>query len=173
MERRDSYTVDIDRSENKKSSAGNINVKGAWLHVVGDLIQSVGVMIGGAIIWVKPEWQIVDLICTLLFSVLVLATTIRILRDTIEVLMESTPREIDAKKLEKGLCAITGVIAIHELHIWAITMGKTLLACHVTIVSDADADDILQKVIGYCDRVFSISHVTIQIERQRGDSRLD
>lgn len=169
---RDSYKVDIDiksghTSNAGSSKAGNINVKGAWLHVLGDLIQSIGVMIGGAIIWVKPDWKVVDLICTLFFSVIVLGTTIKILRDIMEILMESTPREIDAKKLEKGLCEITGVIAIHDLHIWAITMGKTLLACHVTIYSDADADAVLQRVIGYCNEVFNITHVTFQIERQR------
>lgn len=170
--RRDSYTVDIDiksgsSSKTASSKAGNINVQGAWLHVLGDLVQSIGVMIGGAVIWVKPDWKVVDLICTLFFSVIVLGTTVKILRDIMEVLMESTPREVDAKKLEKGLCEIAGVIAIHDLHIWAITMGKTLLACHVTIYSDADADAVLQRVIGYCNEVFNITHVTFQIERQR------
>ena len=163
--------MDIDIDVGKKAlkvASDNINVRGAWLHVLGDLIQSVGVMIGGAVIWVKPEWQIVDLICTLLFSALVLFTTVRMLRDILEILMESTPREIDVKSLEKGLIDIEGVIAIHELHIWAITMGKTLLACHVTIHPDANADVILHKVISYCEQAFNISHVTVQIERKRG-----
>lgn len=168
----DHYKVDIDiksgnASSKRVSKEGNINVKGAWLHVLGDLIQSIGVMIGGAIIWAKPSWKVVDLVCTLFFSLIVLGTTIKILRDIMEVLMESTPREIDAKKLEKGLCEIPGVIAIHDLHIWAITMGKTLLACHVTIYSYADADVVLQRVIDYCNEVFNISHVTVQIERQQ------
>ncbi|CBI34617.3 unnamed protein product, partial [Vitis vinifera] len=83
----------------------NINVQGAYLHVLGDSIQSIGVMIGGAIIWYKPEWKIIDLICTLIFSAIVLGTTIRMLRNILEVLMESTPREIDATRLEKGLYA--------------------------------------------------------------------
>ncbi|KAI5054897.1 hypothetical protein GOP47_0030042 [Adiantum capillus-veneris] len=163
-DRRDSFKVDIDikqreSGERGTSKPGNINVKGAWLHVLGDLVQSIGVMIGGAIIWAKPEWKVVDLICTLFFSVIVLGTTIKILRDIMEVLMESTPREIDAKKLEKGLCEIPGVIAIHDLHIWAITMGKTLLACHVTIYSDADADAVLQRVIGSHGTVSAASKV--------------
>ena len=84
-------------------------------------IQSVGVMIGGAIIWFKPEWRIVDLVCTLFFSVIVLGTTINMLRNILEVLMESTPREIDATKLESGLLEMHEVIAIHELHIWTWT----------------------------------------------------
>eukprot|EP00250_Pteridium_aquilinum_P008787 c18207_g1_i2 orf=511-1884(-) len=171
VDSRDGFKVDIDiKSRNTSnagsSKAGNINVQGAWLHVLGDLVQSIGVMIGGAIIWVKPDWKVVDLICTLFFSVIVLGTTIKILRDIMEVLLESTPREIDAKKLEKGLCEIPGVIAIHDLHIWAITMGKTLLACHVTVYADADADAVLKRVISYCEEVFNISHVTFQIERQ-------
>ncbi|XP_021273913.1 metal tolerance protein 1-like [Herrania umbratica] len=144
----------------------NINVQGAYLHVLGDSIQSVGVMIGGAIIWYKPEWKIIDLICTLVFSVVVLGTTIRMLRNILEVLMESTPREIDATRLEKGLCEMDEVVAIHELHIWAITVGKVLLACHVLIKHEADADMVLNKVIDYIRREYNISHVTIQIERQ-------
>jgi solute carrier family 30 (zinc transporter), member 2 len=149
-----------------KKPRRNINVHSAYLHVLGDSVQSVGVMVGGAIIWYKPEWKVIDLICTLVFSVVVLFTTIRMLRSILEVLMESTPREIDATRLESGLCGMEGVVAVHELHIWAITVGKVLLACHVTIARDADADEILDKVIGYIKTEYNISHVTIQVERE-------
>ncbi|KAL0862074.1 hypothetical protein Bca101_041192 [Brassica carinata] len=144
----------LDKSKpDKEKRKRNINVQGAYLHVLGDSIQSVGVMIGGAIIWYKPEWKIVDLICTLVFSVIVLGTTINMIRSILEVLMESTPREIDATKLERGLLEMEEVVAVHELHIWAITVGKVLLACHVNITPEADADMVLnksldQKVIG-------------------------
>ncbi|GER41773.1 zinc transporter [Striga asiatica] len=150
-----------------KKALRNINVQGAYLHVLGDSIQSVGVMIGGAVIWYKPEWKIIDLICTLVFSAIVLATTIRMLRNILEVLMESTPREIDATMLERGLCEMEEVVAIHELHIWAITVGKVLLACHVKVKPEADADMVLDKVIDYIKREYNISHVTIQIEREQ------
>ncbi|KAK8321959.1 hypothetical protein V6Z12_A12G135200 [Gossypium hirsutum] len=149
----------------KPKKRRNINVQGAYLHVLGDSIQSIGVMIGGAIIWYKPEWKIVDLICTLIFSVVVLGTTIKMLRSILEVLMESTPREIDATELETGLLEMGDVVAIHELHIWAITVGKVLLACHVKIRPEADADIVLDNVIEYIRREYNISHVTIQIER--------
>ncbi|KAL6182762.1 hypothetical protein ACLB2K_044175 [Fragaria x ananassa] len=150
----------------KQKKQRNINVQGAYLHVLGDLIQSIGVMIGGAVIWYKPEWKIIDLICTLVFSVIVLWTTIKMMRNILEVLMESTPREIDATKLEKGLCEMDEVVAVHELHIWAITVGKVLLACHVIARPDADTDMVLEKVIDYIKREYNITHVTIQIERQ-------
>lgn len=149
-----------------KKPRRNINVHSAYLHVIGDSIQSVGVMIGGGLIWYKPEWKIIDLICTLIFSVIVLFTTVKMIRNILEVLMESTPREIDATRLESGLREMEGVIAVHELHIWAITVGKVLLACHVTITQDADADQMLDKVIGYIKAEYNISHVTIQIERE-------
>ncbi|KAI3921533.1 hypothetical protein MKW98_013467 [Papaver atlanticum] len=157
----DGYTTMVVGKEKKKR---NINIQGAYLHVLGDSIQSIGVMIGGAIIWYKPEWKIIDLICTLIFSVIVLGTTIGMLRNIMEVLMESTPREIDATMLEKDLCEMEEVIAIHELHIWGITVGKVLLSCHVKVTPDADADLVLDKVIDHIKKAHNISHVTIQIE---------
>lgn len=156
----------LNHSDDVPKKQRNINVHSAYLHVLGDSIQSIGVMIGGAIIWYKPEWKVIDLVCTLVFSLIVLVTTINMLRNILEVLMESTPREIDSTRLEKGLVEMDDVVAIHELHIWAITVGKVLLACHVTITPDADADLVLDKVIGYIKREYNISHVTIQIERQ-------
>ncbi|XP_010056043.2 metal tolerance protein 1 [Eucalyptus grandis] len=150
----------------KQKQQRNVNIQGAYLHVLGDSIQSMGVMIGGAIIWIKPEWKIVDLICTLIFLVIVLGTTIRMLRNILEVLMESTPREIDATRLESGLREMDEVIAVHELHIWAITVGKVLLAYHVKIKRDANADMVLDKVVDYIKREHKISHITIQVERE-------
>lgn len=143
----------------------NINLQGAYLHVLGDLIQSVGVMIGGAIIWWKPEWKIVDLFCTLLFSVLVLFTTIKMLRDILEVLMESTPREINAAEVEEGIRRLEGVVDVHELHIWAITMGKIVLACHVRIIPTSDMEEVLHSVLEFCEKEYNISHATVQVER--------
>ncbi|KAF5733389.1 metal tolerance protein 1-like isoform X1 [Tripterygium wilfordii] len=162
----DSVKPLLDKGKNRpEKKKRNINVQGAYLHVLGDSIQSIGVMIGGGIIWYKPEWKIVDLICTLAFSVIVLGTTFNMLRNILEVLMESTPREIDATKLEKGLLDMEEVVTIHELHIWAITVGKVLLACHVKIRPDANADMVLDNVINYIRTEYNISHVTIQIER--------
>ncbi|KAI3786578.1 hypothetical protein L1987_40355 [Smallanthus sonchifolius] len=123
-------------------------------------------MIGAAILWYNPNLKIIDPICTLLFSIIVLYTTINMLRDMLEVLMESTPREIDATSLERGLCEIDEVVAIHEFHIWAITVGKVLLACHVRFRPEADADLVLDKVVNYIKKEYNISHITIQIERE-------
>ncbi|CAN6550174.1 unnamed protein product [Malus baccata var. baccata] len=139
----------------KKPKQQNINVQGAYLHVLGDSIQSIGAMIGGAIIWYKP---VEDL--------MIFSTAIPMLRNILEVLMESTPREIDATKIEKDLCGMDEVDDIHELHMWAITVGKVIMACHVIVKPDANAEMVLKKVIDYVKRGYNISHVTIEIERQ-------
>ncbi|CAN6727771.1 unnamed protein product [Malus baccata var. baccata] len=139
----------------KKPKQQNINVQGAYLHVLGDSIQSIGAMIGGAIIWYKP---VEDL--------MIFWTAIPMLRNILEVLMESTPREIDATKIEKDLCGMDEVVDIQELHIWAITVGKVLIACHVIVKPDANAEMVLKKVIDYVKRGYNISHVTIEIEHQ-------
>lgn len=158
-------SVKVDQDLCKKTEKKNLNVQGAYLHALGDFIQSIGVMIAGAIIWCKPNLYVVDPICTLIFSVLVLGTTYNMVREIISVLMESTPREVDASALEKGLLGLSGVIAVHELHIWALTVGRCLLACHILAEEQADTDEVLQEVTEYCERVYNISHVTIQVER--------
>ena len=166
-DRKTSLKVDVNLSTHHEAekAEGSINVRGAYLHALGDLIQSLGVLIAGAVIWVYPNLYVIDPICTLVFSVMVLATTYHMLREVVGVLMESTPREIDASALEKGLLGLTSVVAIHELHIWAITVGRSLLACHILIDPEADTQDVLHKVTEYCEKVYKISHVTIQVER--------
>uniref|UniRef100_A0A803KZV3 Uncharacterized protein n=1 Tax=Chenopodium quinoa TaxID=63459 RepID=A0A803KZV3_CHEQI len=141
-------------------------VNGFLMFVVSAFGLSVGVMIGGGIIWYKPEWMIVDLICTLVFSIVVLWTTIKMLRDILEVLMESTPREIDATKLQTGLLEMEEVVAVHELHIWAITVGKILLACHVKVTPEADADLVLDKVVEYIRKEYNISHTAVKAGKE-------
>ncbi|KAM0983501.1 hypothetical protein ACFX13_011216 [Malus domestica] len=121
----------------KKPKQQNINVQGAYLHVLGDSIQ-----------------------------IMIFSTTIPMLRNILEVLMESTPREIDATKIEKDLCGMDEVVDIQELHIWAITVGKVLMACHIIVKPDANAEMVLKKVIDYVKRGYNISHVTIEIEHQ-------
>ena len=99
-----------------------------------------------------------------MFSMLVLSTTIQMLKDILHILMESTPREINAQMVKVGLEQLVGVVAIHELHIWALTMGKTLLTCHIRALPKANHDVVLKRVIDYLESQFKITHATIQIE---------
>jgi zinc transporter 2 len=147
-----------------KTKIWNINIQGAYVHVMADLIQSVGVMIAGAIIWAKPDWLVVDLICTLLFSTFVLFTTLPMLRDIFCILMERTPHEIDVGRLESALKCIEGVQDVHNLHVWSITAGKLVLSCHVMAEPGASSPEILRMIGEYCEKMHRIHNITIQIE---------
>ncbi|KAB2606978.1 metal tolerance protein B-like [Pyrus ussuriensis x Pyrus communis] len=147
-----------------KTKILNINIQGAYLHVIADMIQSVGVMIAGGIIWARPDWLVVDLICTLIFSVFAVSTTVSMLKNIYGILMERTPSEIDITGLEKGIKCIKGVQDIHDLHVWALTVGKTVLACHVTAEPAVSSSQIIDEIRDYCESTYRIHHVTVQIE---------
>lgn len=151
-------------SSPEKTKIMNINIQGAYLHLMADLIQSIGVMIAGAVIWIKPKWLIVDLLCTLVFSTVALSTTIPMLRDIFGILMERTPRDINIDMLESGIKGINGVQNIHDLHVWAITVGKLVLSCHVVAEPGVSSNELLSKIREYCEKTYRINHVTIQIE---------
>lgn len=147
-----------------KITSMNINLQGAYLHAMADMIQSVGVMVAGAIMWAKPDWVIVDLMCTLIFSVVVLSTTIGMLRNTFGILMERTPNEIDIGKLEDDLKSMKGVQDVHDLHVWAVTVKKIVMSCHVIAEPGISSYDILHRIRDYCRKTYRIQHVTIQVE---------
>ncbi|XP_063901383.1 proton-coupled zinc antiporter SLC30A2-like isoform X2 [Zophobas morio] len=140
----------------------------AYLHVLGDLIQSLGVLIASVVLWIRPEFTIVDPICTLLFSVIVMLTTISITRDATLVLMEGTPRGFDRLALIAALEAIPGVAHTHDLHVWSLTTGKHAMAVHLQLEESAylseRRDTILVRAQHVACRKFGVHHSTIQIE---------
>ncbi|KAI8806863.1 cation efflux family-domain-containing protein [Cladochytrium replicatum] len=119
-----------------KKKEMNVNIKSAALHVIGDLISSIGVLISAAIIWAYPSMTIVDPICTFVFSIIVIMTTFRLMSNSITVLMEGTPTDIDPEQVAADLLKIPGVTDVHDLHIWALTVGKVALAAHLDVHPD-------------------------------------
>lgn len=115
------------------SKEENVNVRAAFIHVLGDFLQSTGVFIAAVLIYFKPEWGIVDPICTFLFSVLVIITTFSIIKDTLLVLMEGMPKGIDFNKVKELFLAIQGVKKVHNLRIWSLSMDKLALSAHLAI----------------------------------------
>ena len=109
----------------------NINVESAYLHVMGDMLMSVGVIIASVIVYVNPALKIADPICTYLFSIIVCFTTIPVFKDCIRVMMEGTPEHIDIEKLMEDIFAIEGVEEIHDFHVWSISVGKFALSAHI------------------------------------------
>jgi len=140
----------------------NINVRAALIHVIGDAIQSVGVMLAAALIWYNPTWNIADPICTFLFSILVLFTTTRLVGQSMRVLMEGSPEGIDPAAVERALARIPGVVEVHDLHIWSLTVGKASLSVH--LLSTGEASKVLENAHQLLAKQFSIHHTTIQVE---------
>lgn len=101
----------------------NMNVRAALIHVIGDFIQSVGVFIAGLIIFFNHDYKLADPICTFIFSVLVMFTTLNIMKDAVYVLMEGFPRSLNYEAVKEALENIEGVKALHSLHIWSLTIG--------------------------------------------------
>ncbi|XP_077006876.1 proton-coupled zinc antiporter SLC30A2 isoform X2 [Tamandua tetradactyla] len=119
----------------------NPSVRAAFIHVIGDFLQSLGVLVAAYILYFKPEYKCVDPICTFLFSILVLGTTLTILRDVILVLMEGTPKGVDFTAVRDLLLSVEGVEALHSLHIWALTVTQPVLSVHIAIGEDTDAQE--------------------------------
>ncbi|XP_063690353.1 proton-coupled zinc antiporter SLC30A2-like [Bolinopsis microptera] len=143
----------------------NINVRAAFIHVLGDLVQSIGVLIAAVIIKVQPTWLIADPICTILFSVIVLCTTLAILRDALHVLMEGFPRDISYPNLVRDLQNIPGVQMIHSLHVWSLTVDKNALSVHLAMEQDASPEDTLIYANKMLRETYGINQTTVQVEK--------
>jgi len=165
------YQSGGDAESGRRKEEDNINIRSAFVHVLGDTVQTIGVLIAGIIIMVNPDYKIADPICTFLFSVLVLFTTITIMRDAMHVLMEGTPAGVNQQELSADLRKIKGVVAIHGLHSWSITIGRPAVAVHLVVRKDSEDSMmvVLRKAEGLlCDK-YSIHHTTIQVEQEAGD----
>ncbi|KRG02525.1 flocculation protein FLO11 [Drosophila mojavensis] len=142
----------------------NINVRAAYIHVIGDMIQSFGVFLAALIIFFKPTWAFVDSICTFIFSVIVLLVTFRILKDVLMVLMEATPDYMDYGEVQRTFLSIEGVEHVHNLRIWALSINKIALSAHLAISKDADPQVILEKATTLIHKRYNFFETTIQIE---------
>ncbi|XP_078383952.1 proton-coupled zinc antiporter SLC30A2-like [Oculina patagonica] len=142
----------------------NVNVRAAFIHVVGDFLQSIGVFIAALLIWFKPSWAIADPICTFVFSLIVLGTTLAILKDALIVLMEGVPKGLCFRSLKESLLDIPGVLAVHDLHVWSLTVGTTAIAVHLVIDDSCSSQTALEEASRICSQEFDIQHSTIQVE---------
>ncbi|KAF1374556.1 hypothetical protein PFLUV_G00230320, partial [Perca fluviatilis] len=124
---------------------GNGSVKAAFIHVVGDLVQSVGVLLAATIIHFWPEYKAADPICTFLFSVLVLGTTLPVTKDVFRILMEGVPQGVPFSTVRELLLSVRGVVGVHSLHMWSLNMTHSLLSVHVATEEDADSQIVLRK----------------------------
>ncbi|KAL8273480.1 hypothetical protein Esti_002546 [Eimeria stiedai] len=156
--------VYVQLEEDPETEIESMNLRAAYIHAVGDLLQNIGVMIASAIIWFKPEYSVADPICTLLFSVFVLLTTLSIIREAVNVLMEGTPLGLDVAELQADLVSLRGVLEVHDLHVWSISVGRPALACHLVVCDEEAARKVLKAATLLCQRKHRILHTTIQTD---------
>nr|WP_304216547.1 cation diffusion facilitator family transporter [Fredinandcohnia onubensis] len=152
----------------------NVNLRSAYLHVLGDALGSVGAIIAG-LLMLMFEWYIADPIISVVVAILILKSAWGVLTHSIHILMEGTPITIDQKEVKATLEEIEGVIDVHDLHIWTITSGIDSLTCHILIKDDHDSQEILQQSIDKIRDKFKIEHTTIQIEKssiEHGEMRV-
>lgn len=151
--------------------SSNINLRAATIHVIGDFIQSVGVLIAALIIKFKPEYKIADPICTFIFSALVMITTAPILKDIFFVLMEAAPTKIKYQDMANDLLRIESVRKVHSLHVWCLTMDKFALTVHLVTTHETDSVKVLRLANEMLRAKYKIDRTTIQIEAY--DSLMD
>uniref|UniRef100_A0A8D0L8C7 Proton-coupled zinc antiporter SLC30A8 n=1 Tax=Sphenodon punctatus TaxID=8508 RepID=A0A8D0L8C7_SPHPU len=146
----------------QKPALANASVRAAFVHTIGDLFQSISVLISALIIFFKPEYKIADPICTFVFSLFVLATTITILKDILLVLMEGTPKGLNYDAVKERILEIDKVEGIHNLHLWSLTMNQVVLSAHVA----TDNQQILKEISQVLYDFYNFHSVTVQIEPQ-------
>ncbi len=148
-----------------RSSGESLNVEGAFLHVVADLLGSVAVVAGGILV-IAFEWNIADPIFGIVIGVLILASSLRLLWKVVHVLMEGTPSHLDLHRLCQRLEELEGVTGVHDIHAWTITTGYDALSAHVTADPTVmqDPNPVLQALRDIASSEFGIGHVTIQLE---------
>jgi cobalt-zinc-cadmium efflux system protein len=146
------------------SHSDDLNVRGAWLHVLTDTLGSIQVIAAGALIWAfGMTW--VDPIASVLIAMLVIYSAWALIRQSVGVLMEGTPSHIKLGDLRAALESLPDVREIHDLHVWTITSGFVSLSAHVTVHEGADAAAVLKSSERLLVERFKIRHTTIQIDR--------
>jgi zinc transporter 2 len=152
----------------KHNHSRSLNMRAAFLHIIGDALQSVGVIIAGIVIYFYPQYSEADPICTLLFSIIVMFTTVPIVKDCVKVLMEGTPNDINVNEIKNKLLKvratqIEGVLEVHEFHIWSLSASKACMSCHLV---STDPHLPLEKAIALLKNDYGITNTTVQIELQ-------
>ncbi|MCA1778186.1 MAG: cation diffusion facilitator family transporter [Xanthomonadaceae bacterium] len=141
----------------------NINVKGARLHVLGDLLGSIAALASGTVI-LTTGWNPIDPILSLLICALILIAAIRLLRTALGVIMERVPDSVDIEQARAALTRIPGVVEIHDLHIWQVSGDRIALSAHVVLADLQDWPDMLARCNAMLLEDFAIDHATLQPE---------
>jgi len=146
-----------------RSGGESLNVAGAMRHVLADALGSVGAMVAAAII-ILTGWRYADPLVSVAIGILILGSSWTLLRDSTNILLEATPRGLDAEEVGRKMAAAEGIIEVHDLHIWTITSGFPALSAHVLVGGQEDCHARRRELEELLTQEFDISHTTLQVD---------
>jgi cobalt-zinc-cadmium efflux system protein len=141
----------------------SLNVKGAYLEVWADMLGSLGVLIAGVVIYFT-RWMWVDTLVAVAIGLWVLPRTWKLLKESLNILLEGVPLDIALDDIHRALLAVPGVQAIHDLHVWALSSGRNSLTVHVVLAPGAAEQEVLRAAARMLEERFRLTHTTIQVE---------
>jgi cobalt-zinc-cadmium efflux system protein len=149
-----------------RASHSSLNMRAALRHVIADALGSAGV-VAAALVVLSTGWRYADPVAGALIAVLVLASSWSVLRESVHILLEGTPRGIDARELAGRLMGVQGVVDVHDLHVWTITSGFPALAAHVLVEPGDDCHARRRELEALLARDYGIEHTTLQVDHAR------
>jgi cobalt-zinc-cadmium efflux system protein len=149
----------------------DINLEGVLRHSVADALGSIGVVVAGAVVLLGGS-PVVDPIVGLLIAVLILASSWRLIKEPVDVLMEAAPAGVDVDGIGAAICTEEGVRSVHDLHVWTVTAGFGAIAAHVVVAQGADRDLIRRRLELALREGFGIEHTTLQMEEEASQELL-
>lgn len=148
----------------------SLNLRGAYLHVVSDLLGSVAALVAAVVI-LATGWMLADALASIAIGGLILRGAWTLVGEAIDVLMEGVPAHVELGALQAALEGIDGIAEVHDLHVWTLTTGRHALSAHAVVTGAREHDAVLDALTEICRARFRIEHVTIQVEgRNRRDS---
>lgn len=153
-----------------RSHGHDLNMRSAFLHLVGDAFTSLGVLVSGLVIYLW-QWDYADAIISILVSLWISREAYAIVKSTVNVLMEGTPEGVDYEEVERTLMAVPGVRGLHDLHIWTLSSNDLALSTHIEVDDAAVSEtaSILAAVKAVLAKDFGIGHATVEIEIEGGE----
>ena len=142
----------------------SLNQRGAYLHVIGDLLGSIGALLAGAIV-LTTGWTLADPLISVLIGGLVLVSAWRLVKESTDVLLEATPRHIALADVHERIVSVPGVESVHDLHLWTVTSGVVAMSGHLVVKNPTDNQPVLEAVQDRM-RALGIHHVTVQMEKE-------
>ncbi|MFN3712072.1 MAG: cation diffusion facilitator family transporter [Alcanivoracaceae bacterium] len=146
-------------------SRHDLNIRGAFLHMAADTLVSVGVVLGGAL-YIWQGWHWIDPVLSLLIALIIIYGTARLFRQSLHLLFDGVPDDIDLDAVRSVLAKACGVVSVHDLHVWAMSTSDNALTAHLVVASGTDRDQLLEQLLKQLDDQFELHHATLQIESE-------